>query len=92
MVGAGAAFQPLMPTGEQSGLQTHIAAMESATLCLPMKRLTAFLELESAIRAVTQNQIVAGRRLAWSDWSRHVPTPDGLKKAYALMFQFPQTF
>ena len=31
------------------------------------EKLTAFLELESAIRAVTQNQIVAGRRLAWSD-------------------------
>ncbi len=35
--GAGAAFQPLIPTGEQSGLLTRIAATENALLCMPTK-------------------------------------------------------
>jgi hypothetical protein len=35
--------------GERSGLQTHIAAMESVSLCVRMKGWTAFMELESAI-------------------------------------------
>src|SRR2546427_3391777 len=56
------------------------------------EKLTAFVELESAIRAVTQNQIVAGRRLAWSDWARYVPTPDGLKKDTRSCFSFPKLF
>jgi hypothetical protein len=43
----GAGFQRLIPTGEQSGLQTHIATMES------VEKLTAFMELESAI--ISQN-------------------------------------
>ena len=29
--------QPWIPTGKRSGLQTHIAAMESASLCTPIK-------------------------------------------------------
>jgi hypothetical protein len=33
----GPAFQRLIPTGEQSGLQTHIAATESVSLCEQMK-------------------------------------------------------
>jgi hypothetical protein len=33
----GAVFQRLIPTGEQSGLQTHIAATESVWLCVRMK-------------------------------------------------------
>jgi hypothetical protein len=33
----GAASQRLIPTGEQSGLQAHIAAMESVSLCVRMK-------------------------------------------------------
>jgi hypothetical protein len=45
----GAAFQRLIPTGEQSGLLTHIAATESVVVRADEK-LTAFLELESAIR------------------------------------------
>jgi hypothetical protein len=38
--------------GEQSGLQTHIAATESGSLCVRDEKLTAFLELESAIRGI----------------------------------------
>jgi hypothetical protein len=37
-VGVGAASQRLIPTGERSGLQTHIAATESVTLCARMKK------------------------------------------------------
>jgi len=37
--------------GERSGLQTRPATTESVSLCTWMKKLTAFLELESAIRA-----------------------------------------
>jgi hypothetical protein len=36
--------------GEQSGLPTRIGATETALLCAPMKELTAFMELEAAIR------------------------------------------
>jgi len=35
----------------QSGLLTHIAATESGSLCGPDEKLTAFMELEAAIRA-----------------------------------------
>ena len=34
--GVGAASQRLIPTDEQSGLQTHIATRESASLCVQM--------------------------------------------------------
>jgi 3-deoxy-D-arabino-heptulosonate 7-phosphate (DAHP) synthase class II len=37
--------------GERSGLLTHIAMMESASLCASDEMLTAFLELELAICA-----------------------------------------
>jgi hypothetical protein len=40
----------LIPTGEQSGLLTHIAAMESVSSCAGDEMLTVFLELESATR------------------------------------------
>jgi hypothetical protein len=36
--------------GEQSGLLTRIAAMEGVSLCTPGEKLSAFVELESAIR------------------------------------------
>jgi hypothetical protein len=36
-VGVGAASQRLIPKGERSGLQTHIATTESVSLCTPMK-------------------------------------------------------
>jgi len=39
--------------GERSGLLTHIAATEGVTLCVRMKSWLPFLELESAMRAVT---------------------------------------
>jgi hypothetical protein len=42
-------FQPWIITGEQPGLLTHIAATESVSLCVQMKKLTAFIELESVI-------------------------------------------
>jgi hypothetical protein len=35
---------------ERSGLLTHIATTESVTLCVGMKKLTAFVELESVIK------------------------------------------
>jgi hypothetical protein len=38
-----------MPTGKRSGLLTRIAATESVTLLCADEKLTAFLELESAI-------------------------------------------
>jgi hypothetical protein len=38
----------LIPTGERSGLQTHIAAAESGSLTADEKP-TAFVKLESAI-------------------------------------------
>jgi hypothetical protein len=41
----------LIPTGEQSGLQTHIAMRANASLRCADEKLTAFVELESAIRA-----------------------------------------
>jgi hypothetical protein len=40
-----------MKRGEQSGLLTRIATTESGSLCRADEKLTAFLELESAIRA-----------------------------------------
>jgi hypothetical protein len=36
--------------GEQFGLLTRIAATESVTLCVRDEKLTAFIELEAAIR------------------------------------------
>ena len=36
-VGVGAVSQRLIPTGERSGLQTHIATTESISLCMPMR-------------------------------------------------------
>jgi hypothetical protein len=44
-----AASQRLIPTGERSGLLTHTATIESVSLCVRMKKLTAFLQLKSAI-------------------------------------------
>jgi hypothetical protein len=50
-VGVGAVYQPWIPSGEQSGLLTHIAAAESVSLLRADEKLTAFLELEAAARA-----------------------------------------
>jgi hypothetical protein len=55
-VGAEAASQRLIPTGERFGLRTRIATMESVSLCGADEKLTAFVELESAL--------FSGRRLA----------------------------
>jgi len=49
-LGLGLRVSPLILNGAQSGLQTHPETTEGVTLCVPMKGLTAFLELESAIR------------------------------------------
>ena len=43
--------QRLIPTGEQSGLQTHIATTENVSLCGADDKLTAFVELEIATSA-----------------------------------------
>jgi len=40
----------LIPTDEQSELQMPTATPESVSLCVLMKKLTAFLELEAAVR------------------------------------------
>jgi hypothetical protein len=45
----GLGFRQWIPTGEQSGLPMHIAMMGSVLLRVPMKKLTAFVELERAI-------------------------------------------
>jgi hypothetical protein len=43
----------LIPTGAQFGLLTHIATTESVFVVHADEKLTAFMELEAAIRAVT---------------------------------------
>jgi hypothetical protein len=50
-VGVGAVSQPWILRDGQSGLLMRTATTESVSLCAPMKKLTAFLELKSAIRA-----------------------------------------
>ena len=42
--------QRLIPTGERSGLQTRSAPTVTDSLCVRMKRLTAFIKLRSATR------------------------------------------
>jgi hypothetical protein len=41
--------QRLIPTGEQSGLQTHIATTENGSFVRADEKLPALIELESAI-------------------------------------------
>ena len=52
-VGVGAASQARIPTGERSLSRTHIAMTESVSFVRANEKLTAFVELESAIPAVT---------------------------------------
>jgi hypothetical protein len=40
--GVGAAFQPMIVKGEQSGLLTHIATTESVSLCARTRSLLRF--------------------------------------------------
>lgn len=42
-------MQPWILAGERPGSQTHIVMTGNASLCVRMKKLTAFLELEAAI-------------------------------------------
>jgi hypothetical protein len=49
-----ATSQAWIPTGEQSSLLTQLAATVNALLCVQVKSWTAFVELESAIRAVSR--------------------------------------
>jgi hypothetical protein len=42
--------QPWIPAGERSGLQTHSAGMGRRFVVRADEKLTAFLELEAAIR------------------------------------------
>jgi hypothetical protein len=46
-----------MLAGEQSGLLTHIAVMESVALSTQKKKLAAFLKLEPSIRAATRRLV-----------------------------------
>jgi len=52
-VGVGAASQPWILAGEQSSLLTRIAATVSGLSFIADEKLMVFLELESAIRAVS---------------------------------------
>ena len=45
--------QPWIPSGERSGLQTPIAVTEKRLVLHADEKLTAFLELESAVRSST---------------------------------------
>jgi len=44
--------QPWIPTGEQSGLQTHIETTEKRFVVHADEKLTAFIELETAIKVL----------------------------------------
>jgi hypothetical protein len=46
----------LIPTGEQSGLLMHIAVTEKRFVVRSDEKLTAFVELESAIRDSTKSR------------------------------------
>jgi hypothetical protein len=49
-VGRGAAPEGSIATSEQSGLLKHIATMEKSLVVRADEKLTAFVELESAVR------------------------------------------
>jgi hypothetical protein len=49
--------QRLIPAGERSGLQTYIGMTEGVSLLGAGKKLTAFVELESVIRAVVKQKL-----------------------------------
>jgi hypothetical protein len=42
-------------SNERSGLQTRIATTESVSLCVRGEKLTAFVELEAAIRSSSES-------------------------------------
>jgi hypothetical protein len=56
--------QPWIPTGEQSGLLTHIATTEKRFVVRADEKLTVFLELEAAIRTSQYTAHVERRRQA----------------------------
>ena len=62
-----------VPTGERSGLQTHIAATVTDSLLRADETLTTFLELESAIRASDIKLYID----ATIPGGFHVPSPAG---------------
>jgi hypothetical protein len=62
--------QPLIPRGEKSGLPTRTAATESVSLRVRMKKLTAFIELESAIRAAERLEDCEAREIKLDRLSR----------------------
>jgi hypothetical protein len=57
----------LILTGERSGLLTRIATTESVSLWRADEKLTAFVELESAIRAVVKQKLQSFSQNVWSD-------------------------
>jgi hypothetical protein len=67
------AFERLIPTGEQSGLRTHIAATESVSSCHADELLIAFVELESVIRAAGRPEdCAAGKNKARQTIADHL--------------------
>jgi hypothetical protein len=48
--------QPLIPAGEQSGLQTRIAATERGFVVRADEKLTAFVGLEYAIKQLIRSR------------------------------------
>ena len=61
-VGAGAASQRLIPTANRSGLQSFVVRSD--------EKLTAFLELESAIRAAERPEDCGGPEVNLDKLSR----------------------
>jgi hypothetical protein len=59
-VGVGAGSQRLIPTGERSGLQTHIATTESVSLCTRMKSCLRFWNSNARLDALLRCGVDSG--------------------------------
>ena len=59
--------QRLIPTGGRSGLLRRIAATESVLFAHAEEKPSAFLELESVIRAVVKQKLQSFSQNVWSD-------------------------
>ena len=70
-VGVGATCQRLIPTGEQSGLQTHIAVTESGSLGTPMKSWLRFGNWNRRL-AACRRAICDGLELQLKGVKRHM--------------------
>jgi hypothetical protein len=66
-----AVSQRLIPTGERSSVQTRIAATEGKRFVVRAdEKLTAFVELESTIRAAERPEDCEGREIKLDKLSR----------------------